>query len=83
MTDWKKKIKRKGLGDAPKEASKNIDSPELTPRDNRITGRTKQLGLRVKPDFYKRLKNIALAEGTFVVEILERALDCYEQHKRV
>ncbi|CAI2186712.1 4793_t:CDS:2 [Funneliformis geosporum] len=69
--DWKNKIKRKGLGQAPQEASENINNPELAPKDNRFTGRTKQLGLKVKPEFLKRLKQTALEEDCFIVECLK------------
>jgi len=82
MTDWKKKIKRKGLGDAPQEVSENIRAPELAPRDNRFTGRNKQLGLRVKPEFTKKLKTIAAEEECLLIEVLEKALDCYEKHRK-
>jgi len=82
MTDWKKKIRRKGLGNAPTEVSKNIQAPELAPRDNRFTGRNKQLGLRVRPEFLKRLKELALEENCFLVEVLEKSLECYEKHRK-
>ena len=80
--NWKNKIKRKGLGKAPQEISSNLQAPEFTPRDNRFTGRTKQLGLRVKPEFLKRLKELALEEDVFIVEILEKALEAYENQRK-
>ena len=80
--NWKNKIKRKGLGIAPQAVSTNIQSPELAPRDNRFTGRTKQLGLSVKPEFSKRLKILAAEEDCFIVEVLEKALECYEKHRK-
>ena len=80
--NWKNKIKRKGLGNAPQEISQNIQAPELAPRDNRFTGRTKQLGLRVKPEFYRKLKKLATEEEIFVVEVLEKALECYEKQRK-
>jgi hypothetical protein len=79
---WKEKIKCKGLGIAPQEASDNLETPELG-RDSRFTGRTKQLGLRVKPDFAKRLKVLAAEEDCLLVEILEKALECYEETKHI
>lgn len=82
MTDWKNKIKRKGLGNAPQEVSQNIQAPELAPRDNRFTGRNKQLGLRVKPEFTKKLKTIAAEEECLLIEVLEKALECYEKHRK-
>jgi len=80
--NWKNKIKRKGLGNAPQEASQNIQAPELAPRDNRFTGRNKQLGLRVKPEFTKKLKTIAAEEDCLLIEVLEKALECYEKHRQ-
>jgi hypothetical protein len=82
IDNWKNKIKRKGLGIAPQEISENIQTPELVPKDNRFTGRTKQLGLRVKPDFYRRLKKLAMEEETFIVEVLEKALESYERERK-
>ena len=76
------KLRKKRLGDIPQEASENIQAPELAPRDNRFTGRTQQLGLKVKPEFAKKLKTMALNEETFIVEILEKALDCYERERK-
>lgn len=81
-TNWKNKIKRKGLGNAPQEVSENIKTPELAPRDNRFTGRNKQLGLRVKPEFTKKLKTIAAEEDCLLIEVLEKALECYEKHRK-
>lgn len=82
IDNWKNKIKRKGLGIAPQEISENIQNPEFVPRDNRFTGRTKQLGLRVKPEFLKRLKELALEEDCFIVEVLEKALEAYENQRK-
>ena len=76
------KLRKKRLGDIPQEASENIQAPELAPRDNRFTGRTQQLGLKVKPEFAKKLKTMALNEETFIVAILEKALDCYERERK-
>lgn len=81
MNDWKSKIKRKGLGKAPREVSENIKNPELASKDSRFTGRTKQLGLRVKPEFLKRLKELAVKEECFLIEILEKALECYDKQR--
>lgn len=76
------RIKRKGLGNAPQGISSNIFAPELAPRDNRFTGRNKQLGLRVKPEFLKRLKELAVEEDCFLVEVLEKALESYEKQRK-
>lgn len=50
--------------------------------DKRIlnkTGRTHQLGTRVKKEFLKKLKLISRKEKLMYVEVLERALDCYAE----
>ena len=70
------------MGDAPQEVSENIKTPELALRDNRFTGRTKQLGLRVKPEFTKKLKTIAAEEDCLLIEVLEKALECYDKHRK-
>jgi len=46
------------------------------------TGRTHQLGTRVRKEFLKKLKKIARKEKIKYVEVLERALDCYAESKR-
>lgn len=81
-TNWKQKIKCKGLGIAPQEASSNLEVPELG-RDGRFTGRTKQLGLRVKPEFVKQLKMLAAEEDCLLVEVLEKALECYKRERKI
>ena len=51
MNDWNK-IKKKILGEIPQEANQNTQAPETAPSDGRITGRTKQLNLKVKEEIY-------------------------------
>jgi hypothetical protein len=43
------------------------------------TGRTHQLATRVRKEFLTKLKRIARKEKLRYVEVLERALDCYEK----
>ena len=43
------------------------------------TGRTYQLGTRVRKEFLEKLKRIAYEEGLKMVEVLERALECYDE----
>ena len=78
MNEWSK-IKRKVLGEIPQIASENIKAPETAPSDKRITGRTKQLNLKVKEETYWLLKEIALKEKGLMTEVLEKALKSYEQ----
>ncbi len=70
------------LGEAPSEASENIRIPELAPSDQRITGRTKPLSLKAKPEFHQELKQLAAEQKCLMIEILEQALECYEKHRK-
>jgi len=45
------------------------------------TGRTHQLGTRVRKEFLKKLKKIARKEKLKYVEVLEKALDFYAERK--
>lgn len=79
--DWDK-IKKKSLGEVPQEPSQNLQAPELAPSDKRITGRIKQLNLKVKEQTYWKLKEFALKEKCLMTEILEKALICYDKHHK-
>lgn len=79
--DWGK-IKKKSLGEIPHEASGNLNAPELAPRDGRISGRTRQLNLKVKEETYWLLKEMALQEKRLMTEILERALESYQKQQK-
>ncbi len=85
MNKWKK-VKRlrslEILGEAPREASSNLQAPETSPYDKRITGRTKPLSLKAKPEFHKELKKLAMEEECLMIEVLEKALQCYEKHRK-
>jgi len=81
VNDWNK-IKKKSLGEIPQEASENIQAPELAPSDGRITGRTKQLNLKVKEETYWLLKEMSLKEKKLMTEILEKSLENYSKHRK-
>lgn len=66
------------LGEAPTEASQNLSAPELAPSDKRITGRTKPLSLKAKPEFHRELKKLAVEENCLMIEVLEKALASYK-----
>lgn len=51
-------------------------------RSARRTGRTIQFATRVSPEFDSRLRSLAQRDGLLLVEVLERALDLYEQSSR-
>jgi hypothetical protein len=70
------------LGDAPTEASINIKAPELAPSDQRITGRTKPLSLKAKPEFHHELKKLAAEQNCLMIEVLEKALESYERERK-
>jgi len=77
------KKKKKSLGLAPiHETTENIRSLEIDKRTLTRTGRTYQLGTRVKKEFLEQLKSIAYEERLKIVEVLEKALECYEKHRK-
>ena len=58
--------------------------PEPQKPDKRTlnkTGRTHQLGTRVRKEFLKKLKAISRKEKLKYVEVLEKALDYYAERK--
>jgi hypothetical protein len=76
------KKKKKSLGLAPiHETTENIRSLEIDKRTLTKTGRTYQLGTRVKKEFLEQLKAIAYEERLKLVEVLEKALACYSKHR--
>ena len=79
-------MKKSKLGLLPsvEEIKNNITQPEVAPADgrNKKTGRTYQLSTRVHPDFYYKLREIAARDRLKMVEVLEEAMDLYEQNKQ-
>jgi hypothetical protein len=74
--------KRKIFGEIPQEISENMKAPETAPSDKRVSGRTKQLNFKVREEFYWQLKNQAVEEKCMMVEVLEKALECYNKHRK-
>jgi len=66
----------------PQEASENLTSLNIDKRSLTKTGRTYQLGTRVKKEFLEELKAIAYEERLKYVEVLEKALECYKKHRK-
>jgi hypothetical protein len=56
--------------------------PRRDGRSARRSGRTLQFATRVSPEFDNRLRAIAEREGKLLVEVLEDALDAYEQTRQ-
>lgn len=60
--------------------SKKTSKHLIDKRGLRKTGRTHLFGTRVKKEWIKKLKSIARKKKLKYVEVLERALECYEKH---
>jgi hypothetical protein len=56
--------------------------PRRDGRTARRSGRTLQFATRVSPEFDNRLRSIAERDGKLLVEILEEALDAYENARQ-
>lgn len=80
-------LKRKNsLGEPPKttEVKSNLQQPETFHVDGRSlhkTGRVHQLGTRVTPDFYDKVRGIAARDRLKIVELLEMAIEAYENNR--
>lgn len=83
MNNWKK-IRKQNLGQIPVEASANLQAPETAPsrKVNKENFRIKSLNFKVSQSFYQQLRELAVKEGCFMVEILEKALKAYEQQSK-
>ena len=57
------------------------NEPRIDGRSMRRTNRTVQFATRVTPEFDHRVRAIALEEGLLIVEVLERALQAYENER--
>ena len=66
----------------PSESSENLTSLNLDKRTLTKTGRVYQLGTRVRKEFLEQLKSIAYEERLKMVEVLEKALECYIKHRK-
>lgn len=63
-------------------AASTTRSARLDGRTMRRSGRTVQFATRVSPTFDERVRQIAIRDGMLLVEVLEHALDAYEQNRR-
>ena len=88
MNDWQK-LKRHKLEVPPTlaETTSNLQMPEVIgekvdKRTLRKTGRTEQFATRVSKEWLEKVKAIAEKEGLKLVEVLERALECYERQSK-
>lgn len=69
------------VSDASEKPKRKLDG-RIDGRSVRRTNRTVQFATRVTPDWDARIRALAMQEGVLLVEILERALDCYEKQSR-
>jgi len=74
--------RKKDFGTPPAEASENLRSLEIDKRTLRKTGRIKQFNTSVSEEWMEKLKAISYEERLKYVEVLERALECYEKHRK-
>ena len=74
--------RKKDFGTPPVEASENLRSLEIDKRTLRKTGRVKQFNTSVSEEWMEKLKAISYEERLKYVEVLERALECYEKHRK-
>jgi hypothetical protein len=56
--------------------------PRRDGRSARRSGRTLQFATRVSPEFDNRLRAVAERDGKLLVEVLEDALEAYEQSRQ-
>ncbi len=81
----KKRKTRLPAPPSPDKAGNNLDEPEHAPappvdgRTLRKTGRTVQLGTKVTPELKRKIKQIAANDGLKIVELLEKAVEAYEE----
>lgn len=86
MVDISKLRKNDRLGEPPAitDVKNNLQQPEILSIDQRSlrkTGRVHQLATRVHPEFYYKVRSIAARDRIKIVELLEKAIDCYEKSK--
>lgn len=63
----------------PQTAAPITRPARLDGRTMRRSGRTVQFATRVSPDFDERVRQIAMRDRMLLVEVLEHALEAYEQ----
>ena len=83
MNKWNK-LRKQNLGAIPQEASQNLQAPETAPsRSNKINIRTRPLNFKVSNEFYRQLRELAVKEDCFMVEVVEKAVKEYREKERV
>jgi hypothetical protein len=82
-------VRRRAAGTARHAASPQEDTSPRSPRQRRLdgrsmrkTGRTVQFATRVSEEWDEKLRHIAQRDGLLLVEVLEQALDAYEEARK-
>jgi len=70
------------LAEQELKQNESPEPPKLDKRTLNKTGRTYQLGTRVRKEFLKKLKKLAREERLKYVEVLEKALDYYAERDK-
>ncbi len=66
----------------PPTTAAAVRPARLDGRTLRRSNRTVQFATRVSPEFDERIRQTALRDGLLLVEVLERALEAYEQRRK-
>ena len=73
--------KQKILQEVVQKPIQKPQTSESTPQDKRITGRTKQLNIKVKEKTYWKLKELASKNKCLMTEMFEKILEGYGKKK--
>jgi len=80
LSKFKGRTNRMGPPPTVEEAGDNLKAPEHAPQGfKEPTSRTKSLATKVTPEFYRTLKILAAQDGLKIVELLEKALEAYQE----
>jgi hypothetical protein len=75
-------VRRMTVVPAPASRGGEAGVPRRDGRSARRSGRTLQFATRVSPEFDNRLRAVAERDGKLLVEVLEDALEAYEQSRQ-
>src|SRR5437763_13761221 len=83
MNKWNK-LRKQNLGVIPQEASQNLQAPETSPlrKNMKVNIRTKPLNFKVSEEFYRQLRELAVKEDCFMVEVVEKAVKEYQKKEK-
>jgi hypothetical protein len=74
-------VRRIAVLQPPAARAREVNIPRRDGRSARRSGRTLQFATRVSPEFDNRLRAIAERDNKLLVEILEEALEAYENSR--